>query len=691
MADILPAFIAGFWEVLLWETFVLLLLGLAIGFFVGLLPGMGGPAALALMLPFTFAMEPAGAFAFLLGMITVTGTTGDITSILFGIPGEAHTAATIVDGHPMAKNGEAGRAIGAALMSSLLGAWVGAFALALAIPIFRPVVLAIGYGEFFMLTLVGVTLVAALSGPSMMKGIAAAGTGFLLSMVGLDAIAGIQRYTFGQVFLWDGLGLVVITLGIFAIPEVIELAVKGTSIAGGHRQADKFGGVMEGIKDTFRHWALTLRCSILGMVLALIPGMGASVCQWIAYAHAVQSSPNRERFGKGAVEGVLGPGAANNSALGGHLITTVAFGIPGGVVMAILLGAFIIQGIVPGPSMLIPERDGGHLTLTFSFVWTIVLANVIAVAAVLVFLKPLVNVTHLRAGILIPFVLLLIYVGAFAEKNSFPALAILLLVGALGWVMVQLNWPRPPLILGVVLGPLMETNLFLAIGSHGAAWLLRPGVLFFFAVGLTILFLPLLKARRRQPRQLQNMSVSAVEAEAPQVNLWWPILFDIFLILLFAWALRESWDWPWRTRLFPWTIGWPVLAVIVTQLVRDLWKLQGQKVEVRAIQTTVPIQATSIGRRRMIGIWASFFGFLLVIWLVGFYIAVPITMLLYLKLAGHEKWPISLAIAAAAWLIFSWTFNCSLHVPFPQGLLVTLLEEVTGVGLMEALHTPLVC
>src|SRR5918999_2390565 len=234
------------------QAFLFMLVGIFIGFWVGILPGLGGAATLALMLPFIYKMDPTSAFAFLLGSNAVTATTGDMTSILFGVPGEATTASTIVDGHPMAKRGEAGRALGAALMSSLVGAVFGAFALALAIPIVRPLVLLFGSPEFFMLALLGITFVAALSGGALVKGLTVGGLGLMLGSIGMDPISGVQRYTFGQLFLWDGIGLVPVTIGLFAIPEVIDLAVKGTSIA--EQRVGKIGGVREGVKDTFRHW-----------------------------------------------------------------------------------------------------------------------------------------------------------------------------------------------------------------------------------------------------------------------------------------------------------------------------------------------------------------------------------------------------------------------------------------------------
>src|SRR5687767_15033756 len=374
--DLVAALFSGLVQVFNWSTFSLMMVGIAVGFVVGILPGLGGPTAMALMLPFVFKMNAVEAFAFLLGMTAVTSTTGDITSVLFGVPGEPTTASTIVDGHTMARNGEAGRALGAVLMSSMVGAVFAGVALGAAIPIIRPLVLSFGSPEFFMMAILGISFVAALSGEDVLKGMVAGGIGLMLATIGLAPVSGIQRYTFGQLFLWDGIGLVPVTIGFFAIPEVIDLAVQGSSIA--KVEVGRLGGVWQGVRDTFTHWLLVLRCSAIGTFVAIIPGMGAATTQWLAYAHAVQSSPDRDRFGRGAVEGVIGPGAANNSTLGGSLVTTIAFGVPASVTMAILMGAFLIQGLVPGPSMLTPAPRG-HLTVTFSMVWTIVVSNVITV------------------------------------------------------------------------------------------------------------------------------------------------------------------------------------------------------------------------------------------------------------------------------------------------------------------------
>jgi TctA family transporter len=676
MMEMASAFISGLSQVFTWPTFGLMLVGIAIGFVVGILPGLGGPTTLALMLPFIFKMQAVEAFAFLLGMAAVTATTGDITSILFGIPGEPTTASTIVDGHPMAKQGQAGRALGAALMSSLVGASAGACALALAIPIVRPLVLAFGSPEFFMLALLGITFVASLSGDALVKGLIAGGLGFFLATVGMDPISGIQRYTFGQLFLWDGIGLVPITIGLFAIPEIIDLAVQGSSIA--RHQGGKLGGVVEGVKDTFRHWSLVLRCSAIGAYIGLVPGMGGGVSQWLAYAHAVQSSPQQKRFGQGAIEGVLGPGAANNSTLGGALIPTIAFGVPGSVTTAVLLGAFLIQGLVPGPDMLIPE-PGGRLSLTFSFVWIIVVSNIITVTTCLLFLEPLAKVTQLRGSLLIPGILLLVYIGAFAEKNAFPDLVVVLVFGALGWVMQKLDWPRPPLLLGLVLGPLMENRLFLATGNYGMSWLWRPGVLGLLAVTLAGLLYPLFKAKH----PAQNSAVPAamgsdaspmparhttLRPRSDAIQLSWATLFSLLLVIVLVWALWQSRRFGFRAGLFPWAIGFPLLTLAIVQLVMDLTGKKTGHGLVRMMDAPPGIPPELV-RRRTASICGWIIGFFVTIWLLGFPLAVPLLTCLYLKVGAAEKWPLTLGLTALAWGFFYGMFERLLHLPFPEGQL----------------------
>src|SRR5512145_785431 len=478
----LDALAQGLSLVLQWNAFSLMLVGMALGCIVGLLPGIGGAATLALMLPFVFKMSPVEAFAFLLGMHAVAATTGDITSILFGVPGEGLSAATVVDGHPMAKQGEAARALGAALMSSLVGAVIGAIALAVSIPIVRPLVLTFGSPELFMITVMGIACITSLSGMgtrAQIKGIAMGLLGLLLATIGQERQSGILRFDFGFIYLWEGLDLIPVLVGIFAIPEIIDLAVRRTAIAG-NAPAALGAGAWEGIKDTFRHFWLVVRCSLVGVFVGILPGAGGGVAQWMAYAHAAQSAKDatdRSRFGTGDVRGVLGPGAANNSKEGGDLIPTIAFGVPGSGAMAILLGAFMIMGLTPGPDML-----SKHLAVTYSMVWTLVIANIITVVLSLAILNQLAKVTYIRGALIIPFVLLLVFVGSYTANGQIIDLIVTFCFGVLGYCMVIWGWPRPPLVLGLVLGKLVETYLFISVTRYGFSWLGQPLV-----IGLIVL------------------------------------------------------------------------------------------------------------------------------------------------------------------------------------------------------------
>lgn len=501
----LDAFVQGLFVVFEWQTILIMLLGVFLGFWVGLLPGLGGSTTLALMLPFIYKMSPVEAFAFLLGMHSVVSTTGDITSVLFGVPGEGTTAATILDGHAMAKKGEAGRALGAALMSSLIGALVGAFALALAIPVVRPLVLTFGAPELFMLAIVGIAFISSLSGQggrALLRGFLAGLLGLLFSLVGQDPQAGVQRFTFSQLYLWGGLDLVPVLVGLFAIPEIVDLAIRGSSIAGELPQGNLGRGAWEGVKDTFRHFWLTIRCSLVGTFIGIMPGLGGGVAQWIAYGHAVQAARGAEErsgFGKGDVRGVLGPGAANNSKEGGALIPTVAFGVPGSSAMAILLGAFFLQGIAPGPDML-----DKHLVLTFSMVWTMVIANIVTVAVSLFFLNQLAKLTTVRGSILIPFILFLAFIGSYTSNNHLGDLLVFLFFGLLGYLMIRASWPRAPLVLGFVLGRIAENNFYISTIRYGSSWLLRPVVLILLLLTLVVIIYPLLRSRRGGPAPVEE-------------------------------------------------------------------------------------------------------------------------------------------------------------------------------------------
>lgn len=458
---------------------LLIVIAVPIGMFFGAIPGLGGKLGIVLLIPFVFGMDPLPGASFLLAMHAVVHTGGSIPSILFGVPGTGPDAATIVDGFPMAKRGEAGRALGASLGASGFGGVVGGLFLAAMLPILQPVVLAFSPAEFFLLAILGITFVATLSGDSLLKGVLVGMFGLMLGFVSLDPYTGQQRFTLGQLFLWDGIDVITAVLGIFAIPEMISLGVRGGSIAQADPKATRYNlsEVLDGIVDVFRHWGLSVRTAIIGAVIGMIPGLGGDAASWICYGHAVQSSKTPERFGLGAVEGVIAPETANNSKEGGSLLPTLFFGVPGSSGMAILLGALIMLGIRPGPMIALTGMD-----LVWSLIWVLMIANVLAVVMFLLCAPAFGMLTFVRGGMLIPFVITLAFLGAYLSAGAWQNMVLLVALGVLGYFLRKYHWPRPPFVIGLVLGPIAEDSLHKALLIWGPTFFLRPMSLLFIAL-----------------------------------------------------------------------------------------------------------------------------------------------------------------------------------------------------------------
>ena len=504
MGDILSALIEGIRQIFVWPVPLAMVGGIVIGLVVGILPGLGGIGTLALFLPFVYKMDPPFAIAFLLGMHAVCCTSGGLTAVLFSIPGESSSAATLLDGFPMAQKGQGAKACSIVLTASMVGGVIGALALALSIPVMRAIVKAFGPAEFLMLVTMGITFVGALSGKKPMLGIACGGLGILLSLIGDDPITGTIRYTFGWVYLWDGLQLVPLTVGLFAIGELLEYGIERTSIS---QEVDKtfkmkWDQVWEGIVYVFKHFGLTLRCSLIGMIVGAIPGIGAVVAAFISYGHAKQTSKHPEEFGYGNPEGVLAPEAADNAKEGGALIPTIGFGIPGSAAMALILAVFMILGIKPGPEMLTTG-----LPLTFTIVWTVALANVIGAVLALSWVPFMSRVTSLRAGILVPLVLILSLLGVSSRGYSEDIL-MALFFGVVGYVMRLMDVPRAPIVLGFVLGRMFEINLHLTLQIFGPGFLLKRPIALVLAIIIIFTVAHEIRSRYRIERRPHNASTS---------------------------------------------------------------------------------------------------------------------------------------------------------------------------------------
>src|SRR6201991_4216221 len=522
-----------------------LMAGCMMGLVLGIVPGIGGLAGTAMLLPFTFGMDPYSAFALLLGLGATTATGDPIPAILFGVPGGAASAATVLDGFPMAKKGEAGRALSAAYMSSMMGGIFGAMLLAVSIPILRPVMLYLGSPELLAFSVLGISMVAVLSGSAPLRGAAAGCLGVMIAMIGSDPQTGTLRWTFDSLYLWDGLPITPVLLGLFALPELCDLLIARVAIAHGVDKKDIYKGQWQGVKDCFDNWWLIMRCSWIGGGIGSIPGISASVVDWLAYGHALKTEKGAsETFGKGDVRGVIASESSNNAKEGGALVPTVAFGVPGSATMAILLGAFLIHGLVPGLDMLTK-----NLSITYAMVWSVALANVLGAGLCYAFSPQFARLATLRYTLILPAVLGIIYIGAFEASRQWGDLFTLLFFGLLGWIMKQFKWPRPPLILGVVLGDTIERYLFISVERYGVSWFARPVVALLFIIAIIGLVRPFIQDVRIHGG-LKKMLTSF---QGPRFH---PSqLFTIFMIVLIGSALAVALQWDFSAKIVPMVVG----------------------------------------------------------------------------------------------------------------------------------------
>ena len=458
-----------------------LLAGVVIGIGVGILPGLGGLMGMALVMPFLFGMDPYAGIAMLIGISAAVPTSDTFPSVLMGIPGSSGSQATVMDGYPMAKRGEGARALGAAFSASLIGGLIGAVALSALIPFARPLVLMFGAPELLMLTILGLCTVGVLSGNRPLLGIIGAGLGLLLGMVGGAPAAPEYRWSYGVVYLFDGFSLVIVALGLFALPEIIDLLARGGTIA--RKGAALGGGWLEGVRDTLRNKWLVTRHSLIGVLVGAIPGLGSSIIDWLNYGYVVSRAKDKSQFGKGDVRGVIAPEAANNAKEGGVLMPTLLFGVPGSSAMALLLGALLIFGIQPGPALL---RD--NLELVFVIIWSLALANVFGTVICIFLAKPIAQLTFVPFQFLAPVVLAIVIMGAWQQTNHIGDLLTLAAFGLLGWVMKRVGMPRPPLLVGFILSALVERYLWMSYSIYDWEWLSRPLVLVIGALCVVLVF-----------------------------------------------------------------------------------------------------------------------------------------------------------------------------------------------------------
>ena len=664
----IEALIGGMALIFQWEVLGYFALGCVIGVWMGAIPGMGGAIGLVLLLPFTFSMEPVSAFALLLSSWASTSTSGAITSIMLGIPSTAASQATVLDGYPLAKKGEAARALGAAFTASAIGGVFGAATLGVSLPLILPIILAFESPETFMLGLLGLAMVGSLAGRSIMKGIAAAMFGLLLAMVGFPESYAIPRYSFDTLYLLDSLPLIPVLLGLFAIPEIMELAIKDVSIARTGEDTDTRHGLSQGIRDALSRWWLVIRCSFFGAYIGMLPGLGASIVGWVTYGHAMQSSKDQSQFGQGDIRGVLAPEAANNALRGGALIPTVTMGIPGSVGTAVLMGALIMLGLRPGPEMLSENLD-----MTFSFVWMIAFASVIATLILLATVEHVSKVALMPGHLVVPGVLLFVYMGAWLGGASLGDWISCTAFGVIGFLMKRGGWPRPPVVLALVLGGILEGYFQISMRVYqGAGWLSRPIV-----IGLIIVIvLTLFFAGRGIARQkLTANKPKSGEGSAQNPALSFAI--SATFCVMFAWAGYTSLEWPAAVKQAPLLICIPGTILSAFVAVRDLLTLLKEKNSDGSWGVTLRQSFDDAWFGEALPFFAYLIGGIIILTLlVGQKIAIPLFIGVYLWRWGGYSKRIVFGYALVGWALTVFFYGEVMSMLFHPSYLQVWLQNI---------------
>lgn len=627
-----------------------MVLGVLLGLVVGIFPGLGGIVGLSLLIPFLYGMEPVSALAMLVGLVAVIPTSDTFTSVLMGIPGSSASQATVVDGFPLAKKGEAARALGAAFSASLFGGLFGAVILTFFVLIARPVILFFTSAELFMLAILGISMVGVLSGRSLWKGVASCGLGLLIGAIGGAPATGEWRMTLGINYLDDGIPLVVIGLGVFALPEILDLLRRAGTIAAG---AALGKGWLHGLRDMFEHRWLCLRCAAIGTLIGAIPGLGGSVVDWIAYGHVVQMAKDKSKFGTGDIRGVLAPESANNAKEGGGLIPTLLFGIPGSGSMAVFLGGLTLIGLEPGPRLLTTD-----LPITYTIVWTLAFANVLGAGLCLLLSPFIARLTTIRYMLLAPFMLMVVSFAAFQSSRDLMDFTALIAVGLLGVGMKRFGWSRPALLIGFVLADQVETYLYQGIQFYEWGFVTRPGVL--IIAGIIVISVIMGVRNKSQTQSSIKMPDFFAANLTPQ------LMFTGLITGIFLWSLIDSLRHSFLGAVFPVSVAVIMLGVMAF-VFRGVLASGGDNLD-NYDEERPGIKNFTVPEK---GIWhflSWLLGLLALTALTGFFIALNVFFLAFLRLEAKESWvkTIVLTLLADGMLMFlSWLMTLDL----PWGLL----------------------
>ena len=678
LATALPALGEAFALIVQPQQLLYLSLGVLLGLSVGVFPGLGGIAGLSLVLPFIYGMEPVSGLALMVGLVAVIPTADTFASVLMGIPGSSASQATVLDGFPLSRQGQAARALSAAFVSSLFGGLLGACVLVLLVFVARPIVLAFGLPELLMITLFGLSMVAVLAGRIPLKGLVAAALGLLIGSVGAaDATGSARMSTIEWAYLYDGFQLVIVGLGIFAIPEIVALLRQDRAIS---RDATLGAGWWDGIRDWWQNFFLSARCAVIGVVVGIIPGLGGSVVDWIAYGHTVQSTKDKNaRFGEGDIRGVIGPESSNNAKEGGGLVPTLVFGIPGSGSMAIFIGGLALLGYEAGPQMLTTD-----LALTYTTVWSLALANVLGAGLCILLSGWIARLTTIRFTLLAPFLLTLIVFAAFQARQSLGDLFALLGFGLLGVFMRRFEWSRPAFLIGFVLSTQAENYSYQAwqvaafkfeqAAETGLAYIFSPIVLVLLALTLVSLWFG-----AGQGKKLHGEKASSQQSGQEQSKLQSKFAPSVFLLIVMLYVVVSLVDAltiePITDKIFPAAVALAA-SLACCALVYKAFVLpmsdpmfadkEGSKVKgVSRGESAAPYsQWSSLG-------WLT--GLVVLSAFVGFVIALGFFLVFFLRLRAAISWKRTLVLSAAG-VGFIVMAGGVLNRNFPPGLLQELFD-----------------
>ncbi len=649
--------IGGLQLMLSWPAPLYLVLGVLVGSIFGVLPGLGGPQVLALLIPLTYGMNPSSAMVLLIAAMAAVPCSGSVTAILLNTPGSGQNAATIIDGYPLTCQGKAGMAIGAAATASALGALVGVVVLMAILPIGRYIILAFSYPEYFMMGIIAFVTISVVSQGAVIKSLVAAGLGLILTCFGFGAVTGAVRFAFGTTYLWDGIQLVPAVVGLFAVSISIELFVKESKIAAMAQEST--AGVLEGVKAVFRHFFLFLRCSLIGTVVGIIPGVGASVAIFAAYGHAVQTAKNKELFGKGDIRGVIAPESANNAKDGGSLVPTLIFGIPGSIETAVFLGALTLHGLEAGPKLMLQHGD-----VVLVVVLTLVLANLMVSGLVLAITKPLILLSRIPSLIMAPLVLSLSLLAAYATRGNYWDMVVALIFGIFGYLMKIFRYSPVPLTIALVLGNLLQLTFAQTLTIFGwQGFFSRPYSLIMFLITLLMLFGPLLKSllsRPVQTRKMEPLTSAGMGVDSGSVDRRGravdkqALLFALALLAFCVLIASISLTYDPLVGRFPLMVSLMTMALLLAGIGMMLARDKGSKAR-------DDLQA-KWGRAGEFLLWAVIFVVLLnflSVWLI-----LPVFVFLFLKFASKQSWQSSVFLGAGMGGALFLLFKVILDVTF---------------------------